>query len=350
MKDRFSDIINWLEVGKRFAIATVVDTWRSAPRPVGSSMLISEDQEVIGSVSGGCVEGSVINQAKSVLNSGTSELLTFGISNDEAWTVGLSCGGKIKVFVEPFLACKQDPVSSAQWQVIARKLQTKTSFVLAHEMNAEARKMVLDSFDEEIKSSPLDLAACEALGTRESTLITLDKTLYFLQVFPPQNHLLIIGAAHLGVDLVQLAQALDFRTTVIDPRGIFTESLRSLCLPDELIEGWPADVLSNYQLDQNTFAVTLTHDPKIDDQALEILLNEDVNYIGALGSRKTHAKRIARLKAKGFTEDQLNKINGPIGVSIGARSAKEIALSIVAQLVEYRHQQKQTTNHAQTNN
>ena len=348
MKETLSDIRRWLDEGKRFALATVVDTWRSAPRMIGSVMLISSDMEVIGSVSGGCVEGSVIKQAKETLETGEAKLLRFGVSNDEAWSVGLSCGGKIKVFVEPFMGLKPSENSQAIWQKVSAHLSSAAPFVLIHQIDEEADKYLFNPGQSDLAASKAFLAqrAQTALVNRASELITVDESSYFLQVFPPQNHLVIVGAAHLSVDLVSLAQQLDFQTTVIDPRGIFADSLRAISDPDALIKAWPADVLPTMDLDENVFAVTLTHDPKIDDQALQIFLKQNVRYIGALGSRKTHQRRLSRLAKAGFSEVELDKINGPIGLSIHARSAREIALSIVSQLVEYRNQPIQTTNHA----
>ena len=173
---------------------------------------------------------------------------------------------------------------------------------------------------------------------KTQTVELADGTTWFAQVFSPKMKLVIIGAAHITVDLVHLAQYFGFETMVIDPRGIFAEKTQFSTPPDHLFVDWPAEVLPDLSLDAYTFAVLLTHDPKIDDQALHILLRSEVAYIGALGSRKTHEKRVKRLTAAGFSEAEIGRIHAPIGVNIAAKSAREIALSIVGELIREKNQ------------
>ena len=176
--------------------------------------------------------------------------------------------------------------------------------------------------------------AKEAYAKRNHELIFADDVPYFIQVFPRRSQLLIIGAAHITADLVQLAKLYDFETIVIDPRGAFAKSTQFTLPPDQLFEKSPSEVLSEFSLDAYTYAVILSHDPKIDDDALQILLRSQVAYIGALGSRKTHEKRIDRLISAGFSQEEIAKINAPIGVDINAQGAKEIALSIMGAIIK----------------
>ena len=161
---------------------------------------------------------------------------------------------------------------------------------------------------------------------------------YFLNVFSAKSRLIIIGAAHVSLDLIRLAHMYYFETIVIDPRGIFTNDNRFNIKPDQKYKEWPAEVLPSLKLDADTYVVVLTHDPKIDDQALKIALDSEVAYVGALGSRKTHAKRTVRLKESGLSDEQIERIHGPVGVNINARQPAEIALSIMAQIIEVKNQ------------
>jgi xanthine dehydrogenase accessory factor len=179
--------------------------------------------------------------------------------------------------------------------------------------------------------------AHRAYSERKSQTVEIGDDKWFAQVFPSKDRLIIVGAAHITVDLVHLAQYFGFETVVIDPRGIFTDKTAFLTPPDRLANDWPAEILPEYTLDEYTYAVLLTHDPKIDDQALELLLKENIGYIGALGSKKTHEKRVKRLTEKGFSEEDIAKIHAPIGVDIHAKSAREIALSIVAELIKVKN-------------
>jgi len=175
---------------------------------------------------------------------------------------------------------------------------------------------------------------------QENQVVIADNVQYFLQIFPCRDHLLIIGAAHISIDLIRLAHEFGFKSTVIDPRGLFTQSLEKWVRPDQIIKSWPEEALSTVQLDAYTYAVVLTHDPKIDDEALKILLESDVAYIGALGSKRTHEKRLSRLREMGFSEKLLDRIRGPVGVDIGAKEPREIALSILAEIIKIKRTSK----------
>ena len=339
MMNLFNEIEEFKIKNKKFAIATVIQTWGSAPRPVGSAMIVSEDSEMSGSVSGGCVEGAILRGVPDVLKHNKPKRVGFGVTDEEAWAVGLSCGGQIQVFIEPFLAFT-DP---EMWEILRGCLFENKGAVLLTKLNDEASEHFLivpqqqgrGGFEPPRPLASLTENAWRAYTERKTqTVQTEDGATWFLQVFPPKLQLIIIGAAHITVDLVHLAQYFGFETVVIDPRGIFAEKTQFPTPPDHLHVDWPAEILPDMTLDAYTFVVLLTHDPKIDDQALHILLKSDVAYIGALGSKKTHEKRVKRLVTEGFTETEIAKIHAPIGMPISAKSAREIALSIMGELIK----------------
>lgn len=341
MKDIFQQVLAWEKQGRRFAVATVIDTWRSSPRSVGSSMIIDAEMKVVGSVSGGCIEGAVIKTAQDVIKNGTAARQKFGISNAEAWSVGLSCGGAIEVYIYPFFHQVAGSLDSTIWAKLKESVLADLPCLVATQITPEAQHMWLGRGEEPIGDAsdfPSSAKLEKILSTGRSQIIHDQGKDTFVHVFPPTDHLVIIGAAHLSIPLVQMAQIQGFKVTVIDPRGVFSESLASICPPDQLLTAWPADILPTMTLDQSVFTVTLTHDPKIDDQALHILMNSDVCYIGALGSTRTHAKRKDRLKEAGFSADRIDKIYGPVGLNIAAESPDEIALSILAQIVQIKNE------------
>jgi xanthine dehydrogenase accessory factor len=343
MIDLLNQIVKFIKEEKKLAIATVIQTWGSGPRPVGSSMIISEDLEMAGSVSGGCVEGAILKSVPNILKTNTPMRVGFGVTDEEAWAVGLSCGGQIQVFIEPFLASSEPKM----WDILRGCLSENRGAVLLTKLNDEAYEHILivpDMLIDGVTSShPVNSVLTEnalrAYTERKTQTVTLeDGTTWFAQVFPPKMKLVIVGAAHITVDLVHLAQYFGFETIVIDPRGIFAEKTQFPTPPDQLFVDWPAEVLPEMTLNAYTFAVLLTHDPKIDDQALHILLKSDVAYIGALGSKKTHEKRVKRLTNAGFSEAEISRVHAPIGMAISAKSAREIALSIVGELIKVKNQ------------
>lgn len=335
MEEILETILSWETQGLDYALATVIQTWGSAPRPVGSVMAISENLDMAGSVSGGCVEGAVVKEAKAVMEHGKPKILAFGVSNDQAWSVGLTCGGKVTVFLEP--VSRQKSLN----EVLYDCLQKDDPCILVSQLQEDThqRSLVFPNGSQEGPALPAKVveAALDAYRNRESLQITLDSGEWFIRIFPRPSRLLIIGAAHIAVDLVHLAHYFGFEPIVIDPRGIFTDRTVFSTPPKELIRDWPAEVLPKFKFDAYTYAVLLSHDPKIDDQALHLLMDSDIAYIGALGSRRTHAKRVARLEEAGYSEEAIGRIHGPIGVPISARSAREIALSIIAELIKVKN-------------
>ncbi len=342
MKELFSTITDWTNQNKEFAIATVIQTWGSSPRPVGSAMIVSRDMDMAGSVSGGCVEGAVIKSAVPLIEEKSAKRMAYGVADEEAWAVGLSCGGKMQVFAERFLAFDERPEEQQVWQRLNSCLSDNEACVLLTRIADGAPHHLLLLPDGTVLGKDPQPGLVEeglrAYRERKNQVIESEETPYFAQVFPRKSQLLIIGAAHITVDLVELAKMYDFEIIVIDPRGVFSSKTQFTSPPDYIFTDYPAEILPDYTLDAYTYAVVLSHDPKIDDNALHLLLPSKVAYIGALGSRKTHAKRVKRLEEAGFSEELIQKIHAPIGVDINAMTPKEIALSIMGELIKVKNQ------------
>lgn len=337
MNDIYDIADQWLKQGRTFAMARVISTWGSSPRPAGSLLLVSEDGTMAGSVSGGCVEGAVVKAAREVIADEKARRLTFGVADETAWSFGLTCGGKVSVWVE------KAPIGDerlAQWNGLLKSIR-QNQFCLWITKLDEAS--VSSLWIGETKPDASDLPSPVvtrilqlARATRPSAEVSEDGN-WLLQVFPNRSQLLIIGASHLTSDLVQLASGFDFETIVIDPRSVFAGHTSFPVPPDHILTAYPSEVLDRFSLDQSCFAVVLSHDPKIDDDALQILLRKKVAYIGALGSKSTHEKRKSRLAQAGFTQPEIELIESPIGMNIGAVGAREIALSIMGSLIRARN-------------
>jgi xanthine dehydrogenase accessory factor len=308
-------------------------------------MLVADDMEMAGSVSGGCVEGAVIRESLPLIAAGEGRPLNFGVTDDDAWAVGLSCGGKISVMAERFMAYDDRPEEQAVWQTLEKRLAANQPLVLItrvgggepfHALVLPDGQTVGQSIDPSLRE-----AALRAYRERRHELLEAESEgdpTWFVQVFPRRSQLLIVGAAHITVDLVTLANFYDFETVVIDPRGIFSEKTQFTTEPDLIFDQYPEEVLPNFDLDAYTYAVVLSHDPKIDDNALHRLLRSEVAYLGALGSRKTHAKRVRRLSEAGYSEAEISRISAPIGLDINAKTPREIAMSIMAEIIQVKDQ------------
>jgi xanthine dehydrogenase accessory factor len=312
----------WHAAGRKVALATVVETWGSAPRPAGSVMVCDERGEFVGSVSGGCVEVAVIEASRDLLQGGAVRVLEFGVSDDDAWAVGLACGGRIRVLVEPLQPALVAALVAAR--AAARGL------VQASALDGEQR-LLLDPVRPAAGAAPeLQAAAADALRRDAAQRVTLAGHEWLLTPHNPPLRLIVIGAVHIAEALCAMARLAGHAVTLIDPRSAF---LRAALFPGvTLSDAWPQQALPALRLDTRCAAVLLSHDPKIDDPALEVLLHSPVYYIGALGSRRTHARRLERLLAAGHTPEALGRIHGPAGLDIGARTPPEIALSVLAQL------------------
>jgi xanthine dehydrogenase accessory factor len=313
---------NWLARDGRVAIATVVDTWGSAPVPVGGQMAVAADGNFQGSVSGGCIEGEIIMEAEDILASGQPKRLTFGVADETAWRAGLPCGGKVQVFVERIDA-KEGGADLLDRAVAAG--ESRRGLVVRTHL-ADGRKEVFERSDVNL---PQDIA--ERFRTAKSQLQETADGDVFLHALVPPARILVIGATHIGQVLAQLARLTSYEVTVIDPRTAFASADR---FPDvRLLTEWPQDALPKLGLDPYTAVVALAHVGHIDDEALKLAVQSDCLYIGALGSSRNHAKRVERLKAAGITDAQIARIKAPIGLDIGAQTPAEVALSVMAEIV-----------------
>ncbi|MCB8990946.1 MAG: XdhC family protein [Ardenticatenaceae bacterium] len=329
MRDVIVEVEQWLAAGKAVALATVVQTWGSSPRQVGAKMACTLDNEIAGSVSGGCVEGAVVEAGKEVLATAVPQLLHFGVADETAWEVGLACGGSISVWVEPV-----DDVIFPFLRQHVHDNQPVTSVTLL----GNGRKLAFNSTGRRVGDLGewTDTAVAQAQTLTHSQRITLaEGVAAFVDVLRPAPQLVLVGGVHIAVALAAIAKTLDYRVTVIDPRRAFS-SIARFPHVDRLIQAWPGEALAAVDLGVETAVALLSHDPKIDDPTLKILLNSPVKYIGALGSQKTHAARVQRLHEMGFDEAAIARIHAPIGLDIGAQTPAEIALSIMAEIVSQR--------------
>ncbi len=313
--DRFDNspetALNWYRSGKGAALATVVQAWGSAPRRVGSQLVIGGDGRIEGSVSGGCVEGAVIVEALEAVEEGEARLLEFGVSDEDAFAVGLACGGTIRVLVEPVGKVLPEAMLA---DLIAARAERQP---IAYEVNVETghRALRRNAYSERLR---MDRSGFEDDGQT------------FVAVHNPPLRLIVVGAVHIAQALVPMARIAGYDPAIVDPREAFASNAR---FPGEkILTDWPDEAVTRLGLDSRTAIVLLTHDPKLDDPALQAALQANVFYIGALGSARTHAKRVERMTQAGFTADQIAQIHGPIGLDIGAADPSEIAVAILAQM------------------
>lgn len=305
--------LDWHRAGRGAALATVVETWGSAPRPVGSQLVINRDGAMEGSVSGGCVEGAVVIEALESLEDGKARLLEFGVSDDDAFSAGLACGGRIRVLVEPAGGSLAEATLAAL--VEARAARRPVAYVLDLEALAGGGIAEPAAYPDRFRA---DKSGVEKDGR---TLIAIHN---------PPLRMIVIGAVHIAQPLVGMARASGYDVKVIDPRPAFAAAAR---FPGQaILEDYPDEVMPGLGLDARTAVVTLTHDPKIDDPAIREALASEVFYLGCLGSKRTHAKRLERLEAAGYSNEAIARIHAPVGLAIGARSPAEIAISIMAEI------------------
>lgn len=335
--------LDWLRSGQRVYLATVVETWGSAPRQPGAQMVVGvprarvetgvgvtsgEDAEaeseartaaqtatMMGSVSGGCVEGAVMAEA---LAGGPARLLTYGVADEEAFAVGLACGGTIRVLLEPVGIGETALPGTLLAKLVAARA-APVAVALVTDLGSFARRLVARGHDPAVdRALAADKSATEA-GR-------------FISVHNPPLRLFVVGAVQIAQTLLPMARALGHAVTLIDPRSAFGSAAR---FPGEaLVEDWPDEALSRFAPDARSAIVTLTHDAKLDDPAIAFALRAPVYYLGCLGSTRTHAKRLERLRALGFAEADLARIHAPAGLNIGAKSPAEIALSIMAEITQ----------------
>jgi xanthine dehydrogenase accessory factor len=329
VKEILEDIERWRRGGEGIALATVVATRRSAPRPAGAKLGVSSGGELAGSVSGGCVENDVYGAAQEVLAGAAPRLLTYGISDDLALEVGLPCGGEIDVFVE-----QADQELVDRLRRVIEDERRAVLFTVVEGQGVGERWLALEG---EETDAPAELAA-EADGllrTGRSTVLEQEGRKVFADVFEPPPRLLVIGAVDTAEALCAAAKQLGWRTIVADARGKFATPER-IPSADELIVGWPDDIIERVRPDYATAILVLTHEDRFDVPALKGALATEAFYIGALGSRRNQERRRERLQEAGVAEEHLERISGPIGLDIGAVSPAETALSILAEIVARR--------------
>ena len=335
MRDILSDVEHWRAQGKRIALATVVQTWGSAPRRAGSKMGLTSDGQFSGSVSGGCVENAVIEAGLEALKTDRAQLLHFGVADETAWDVGLACGGSIDIFVNPlnenFFEKLRSIIEEEQQAVVATVIRGSDEMMgreillgetgeISGDLPAHLQTKVLELANETFRS-----------GDSRRTMID-DSTEIFLEFISPPPMLIAVGGVHITVALMSLAKTLGYRTVVIDPRSVWGNAERFPNV-DRLIQAWPDEAFEQIKITRSTAIAMLTHDPKLDDPAVKIALNSPAFYVGALGSKTTHAKRRERLLNDGLTEEQFSRLHAPIGININAGTPEEIALAVMAEVV-----------------
>jgi len=340
MRDILHDLDNWRAgENKSIALATVIQTWGSSPRRAGAKMAITPDGKITGSVSGGCVEGAVFEEGVAALKSNHPKLLHFGVADETAWEVGLACGGSIEVFVKPLdveLFKSLRSVLAEEDTAVLVTVVRGPAELLGRELLLKDDGSVTGFISDELNEQALNLAK-ETLSQGESRRAMLNEDIeVFMEAILPPPTLIAVGGVHITIALMALAKTLGYRTVVVDPRSAFGSEERFPNV-DQLIPLWPQEAFQQIPLTRSTAVAMLTHDPKLDDPALKIALPSSAFYIGALGSKTTQAKRRKRLLDEGITEEQMNRLHGPIGLEIGAGTPEEIAMSIMAEIVAVRN-------------
>ena len=350
MREILDELLPWWQDGKTVGVGTVVATWRSAPRPAGASMVVGPDGEAFGSVSGGCVEGAVYEEAQQVVDGESAPALhRYGISDDDAFTVGLTCGGILDVFVEP--VSKQTFPELAD---IARSIEEHEPVVVVTCVDGpddrRGKRLIVwnDRTSGTLGLQRLDDAVTDdargMLANGRTGLVHYghdgerrgDDLTLFVASYAPPRRMLVFGAIDFAAAVAKMGAFLGHKVTVCDARPIFATKKR---FPDahEVIVNWPhrylkAEVEAG-RVDERTIICVLTHDPKFDVPLLEVALPLDVAYIGAMGSRRTHEDRLERLREAGIPEEQIAKLSSPIGLNLGARTPEETAVSIAAEII-----------------
>jgi xanthine dehydrogenase accessory factor len=342
MRDILPTLRRWHSTGA-IAVATVVDVRRSAPRPPGAAMAVHADGSVIGSVSGGCVEGAVYEVAQQVLETGSGQLVTYGISDDEAMSVGLTCGGEISVFVGILdgrtavfadvanTIEHQDPVAVAT--VVDGPGDIGAS--LAVWPDRTLGSLGNDALDHAVRADTVGMLEQGATGIRRYGAAgerRVDDLAVFVQTFAPPPRMYVFGAIDFAGAVARIGSFLGYHVTVCDARKVFATRIR-FPEADEIVVEWPHRFLADAPIDARTVICVLTHDPKFDVPVLEIALRSPAGYVGAMGSRRTHVDRLERLRERGLTDEEIGRLRSPIGLDLGARTPEETAVSIAAEII-----------------
>jgi xanthine dehydrogenase accessory factor len=338
MRDILPAINKWLEQGEQIAVATVIQTWGSSPRRVGANMAITLTGKTAGSVSGGCVEGAVIQAGMDTLKSGQPQLLHFGVADETAWQVGLACGGTIEVFIRPL-----DPLAfNSLHSALEKPIQAVSVIVINGPLKLMGKELLFSrerklygDFEKNFEQTVSEIASQTFIDRRSGR--TVLKSIpgaveIFSEFIPAPPALVMVGGVHIALGLSSMARIMGYQTVIVDPRRAFgnTERFDSV---DRLIQSWPEEAFTQLELTEDTAVIVLSHDPKIDDPALKLAFASPAFYIGALGSRSTQAKRRERLLEAGISEAQLARLHAPVGLKIGAQTPEEIALSILAEVI-----------------
>ncbi|GAA4041534.1 XdhC family protein [Nonomuraea soli] len=343
MRDVLPEIMRWWRSGLRFGLATVVSTFSSAPRPPGAAMAVRGD-EVVGSVSGGCVEGAVFELASEVE---APVLQRYGVSDDDAFAVGLTCGGIIDILIEP-ISIETYPEMGEIYRSVQRHEPVAVATVIDGPGVIGARRVIwperssgtlgVARLDDAVDDDAKGMLAQGLTGVRHyggHGERRLDELSVFVQSFAPPPRMLVFGAIDFAAAVARIGKFLGYHVTVCDARPVFATPKR---FPDadEVVVRWPHDYLATQTVDERTVICVLTHDPKFDVPLLEVALKTDAGYIGAMGSRRTHEDRLDRLREAGVQEEQLGRLRSPIGLDLGARTPEETAVSIAAELIQLR--------------
>ncbi|MDX1659763.1 MAG: XdhC/CoxI family protein [Nitriliruptorales bacterium] len=343
MRDILPTLREWIGASRPFALGTVVATRKSAPREPGAAMALSPDDEVLGSVSGGCVEGAVVELGRELLDTGGARIATFGYSDEEAFAVGLTCGGEIDILVE-----RIDPGEQPFMGDVIASIEEEEPVAVATvtEGGAPGAKLAVwpDRTAGSLGTEGLDVAVTDdargmldqgVTGVRRygsSGERRVDDVSVFVASYQPPPQLIVFGAIDFAAAVARIGSFLGFRVTVCDAREVFATEKR---FPDadEVVVEWPHRYLAEVDVDPRTVICVLTHDPKFDVPVLEVALRTDAAYIGAMGSRRTHEERLVRLREAGLTENEMARLRSPIGLDIGARTPEEVAVAVAAEIV-----------------
>jgi xanthine dehydrogenase accessory factor len=347
VRDILGSLRSWLADGRPLGLATVVGTSKSAPRQPGAAMAVSADGEVAGSVSGGCVEGAVFELASEVIETGEPVLQTYGYSDSDAFAVGLTCGGSVTVFVQALDAAAMPQLTEALASVDADEPVAVATVIAGADAggNVGARLAIWpDHTSGTLGSSGLDAAVTDdargmlaqgGTGQRHygpNGERRRDEVTVFVESYQPPPQMLVFGAIDFAAAVARVGAFLGYRVTVCDARAVFATAKR---FPDadEVVVEWPHRYLARVVVDARTVICVLTHDPKFDVPLLEVALRTPAGYVGAMGSRRTHEDRLARLREVGLTEAELARLRSPIGLDLGARTPEETAVAIAAEII-----------------
>ena len=339
MRDILANVDNWIDTGETIALATVVQTWGSSPRKIGSHMAFTLSGKITGSVSGGCVENAVVEAGLQTLKANHPQLLHFGVADETAWSVGLACGGSIDVFVQPLDAQVFHEIENLinnEESAIHVTVIHGADELLGRQVLIQENQIIASSLGNEMDSRVLSLSP--EISTPQQ--LTVDEAQVFVNIIRPVPTLVIVGGVHIAIALASLAKTLGYRTILIDPRKAWGNETRFPHV-DRLIQSWVDDAFTQIRINSSTAVAVLTHDPKIDDPAIKLALNSSAFYVGALGSKNTNAKRRERLLGDGVSESQMDKVHAPIGLDIGAQNPEEIALAVMSQIVQTFRKQNQ---------